>query len=320
MADKRGQPIYMNPPCRFLVSRGKLAGMRDYCAENRYFLLGASGGERVDLAAGARKISFDAIGARIFEEETVAYVDSRFATSVFPVGVAGYLNIALDVYSGKLLIPVFGGEVHKIPCVYNGDRRIYEIGRRALKAGSVAGIKLESFFAENFVLDEVARYKTYLAEYGYRVSFNSEKADLVICRESVYDLSIVLGLLMVSALKYSSDKAMHVNIRKNETAVGISVSFSNKNATLDKRVSADEYFAEGSDERRVVSGLMKMCDLYSWSLVCNQSESMGLVEFSLNLPIYGTSARKFREETDRTHARELDNAFKVLAPELETLK
>ena len=320
MADKAGKLLYMNPPCGFLASRGKLAGMKDYCAENRYFLLGASGGERVSLMTGAQKRSFDAIGARIIDEETVAYVDSRFATPVFPVGVAGYLNIALDVYSGRLLIPVFGGEVHKLPYVFDGDRRIYEIGRRALRSGSVSGITVERFFAENFVRDEVGRYKEYLADYGYRVSFNSEHAELVICRESIYELSIVLGLLMVSALKYSSDKAMHVNLRKSETALGISVSFASKNAVGEKRVSAEEYFEEGSDERRVVSGLLKMCELYSWSLVCAQSASTGQVELSLNLPIYGTSSRKFRAETDRIHARDLDEAFVILKGEMDVLK
>ena len=179
---------------------------------------------------------------------------------------------------------------------------------------------MENFFAENFVRDEVERYRTYLAEYGYRVSFNSEYADLVICRESVYDLSITLGLLMVSALKYSADKVMHVNLRKSETALGISVSFASQNVVGEKRVTAEEYFADGSDERRVASGLMKMCELYSWSLVCSQSASLGQVEFSLNLPIYGTSPRKFRAETDKTHAKELEEAFVVLESELEVLK
>ncbi len=320
MTDKTGKLIYMNPPCGFLTSRGKLAGMKDYCNPNSYFLLGASGGERVGLVIGAQKRSFDAIGARIIDAEMVAYVDSSFVTSVFPVGIAGYLNIALEVYSGKLLIPVFGGEVHKLPNAFDGDRRIYEIGKRALRSGSVSGIKVESFFAENFVRDEVDRYRAYLADYGYRVSFNSEQADLVICRESIYDLSIVLGLLMVSALKYSADKAMHVNLRKSQTAIGISVSFAAEKVTGDKRVSANEYFAEGSDERRVVSGLMKMCELYSWSLVCIQSESRGEVELSLNLPIYGTSSRKFRAETDRTHAKELEEALVLLEGEMDILK
>lgn len=320
MADKTGKLLYTNPPFGSFTSRGRLAGMKDYCGENRYFLLGSNGGERVGLVIGAQKRSFDAIGARILDAETVAYVDSRFVTSVFPVGIAGYLHMALEVYSGKLLIPVFGGEVHKMPNAYDGDRRIYEIGRRALRSGSVSGTKVESFFAENFVRDEVDRYRDYLADYGYRVSFNSEQADLVICRESVYDLSIVLGLLMVSALKYSADKAMHVNLRKSQTAIGISVSFAANNASGEKRVSADEYFDEGSDERRVITGLMKMCDLYSWSLVCIQSESRGEVELSLNLPIYGTSPRKFRAETDRTHAKELEEALVLLKGEMDILK
>ena len=115
MTDKAGKLLYMNPPCGFLTLRGKLAGMRDYCAGNRYFLLGSSGGERVGLVIGAQKKIFDALGVRILDEETVAYVDSRFVTPIFPVGIAGYLNIALEVYSGKLLIPVFGGEEYKLP-------------------------------------------------------------------------------------------------------------------------------------------------------------------------------------------------------------
>ncbi len=320
MADKAGKLLYMNPPCGFLTSRGKLAGMKDYGVENRYFLLGSSGGERVGLVIGAQKRSFDALGARILDEETVAYVDSRFSTPIFPVGVAGYLNIALDVYSGKLLIPVFGGEVHKLARAYDGDRKIYETGKRPMNVGSVSGIKVENFFAENFVRDEVEHYKNRLAAHGYRIAFNSEQTDLVICRESVYDLSIVFGLLMVSALKYADDKTMLVNLRKSETAIGISVSFGSKTVRGEKRVPAEEYFANDSDEKRVVSGLVKMCELYSWSLVCAQSESRGQVELSLNLPIYGTSQRKFRAETDRTHGKDLDEALKLLDNEMGILK
>ncbi len=320
MADKSGKLLYMNPPCGFMCSRGKLAGMKDYGAGSSYFVLGASGGERIDLVVGAQKRNFDALGARILDAETVAYVDSRFATPIFPVSIAGYLNIALDVYSGKLLIPVFGGEVHKLPGAYDGERKVYETGRKISGTGSSSGMSVENFFAENFVRDEVEYYRRSLAAHGYRIAFNSENADLVICRESVYDLSVVFGLLMISALKYADDKTMLVNLRKSETAVGISISFGNKALKGEKRVSAEEYFANDVDEKRVISGLARMCELYSWSLVCAQSESRGQAELSLNLPIYGKSPRKFREETDRTHAEELIEALKFLDGEMAVLK
>ena len=304
VSDHLGNIIYMNKSFSALCRRHKPEGIVSYGSEGGMFRLMLSGGSRQKIMFGRREKIFESAVSKVFDERTVLYVDSDIATDIFPTVNGGYVYIAADTFSGKIYIPLFGGEVYKTVSAVAPRRGIDREARDAFGlVGSVSDIGTKYVCLKHMLITELSMVMDRAYGLGYRVAIDPAMLSNAVCNVSVYDLSLVFGLMIVCVMKNSDSKMIRFMMGDSSDRCGIIIETENKNAGCGKGMCAEDFFAADSEEHKVLSSLSKLCRLYSWKLVCR--EKPGKFALMLSIPVCNAGVERFREKTDDVYTGSL---------------
>ena len=218
----------------------------------------------------------------LFGEEMTVYIEK--GNTDFPLFENGTIYFTVETDACSIKLPLFGGKVEITD--KNAEARV--------KTNEpIADINTEYFLIDMIFARIAENIREKSCHSGRRLEFGEIDTSNMICKASVFDVSLVMGLLVNSAYRLSSDKTVTVSAGKVKSDFVFDVSVITDIEIKDGRSLVSKML--GFDNALV--SLESFCSLFSYHLMCRKSGNK--LSIALAIPVQSTVSVSFRNEDER---------------------
>lgn len=227
----------------------------------------------------------------LFGEDMVIFIEK--GSPCFPLYENRNIYFVIETAEFYIKLPLFGGRVRIIGKSEKRCNRTVE---------PVADMNIDYFMIDTVLERVLTNFREKSCHSGLRLEIDVIDISNMICKASVFDISLIMGLLMNAISELSSNKTVTVSAVRTKNDFVFDVSVRTDRNIKDGRSLASEIF---SSDNALVS-LENFCKLFSYRLMCRKKGDM--LSIAIAVPVHSTVSVNFRNEDEKKLLEAADRA------------